>query len=86
MINLERIKGMSAEELAVFLNKIDCIEHQPWRKWSDEKFCKKCKPVKVHHIGGTREFEVMPCEIGDCPFGMGTDANWCLMWLNSEGE
>jgi hypothetical protein len=82
--NFEKIKNMSAEELAEFLDRLDCPEHQPWLDWGNEKFCKKCEPVMVHYVDSPRQFEVSPCDIGECPFGVGDISTWCLMWLNSE--
>ena len=46
MNNFEKLKSMSAEELAEWLDSLH-YENTPWLQWFDSKYCSQCDTVEV---------------------------------------
>ena len=46
MNNFEKLKSMSAEELAEWLDILH-YDNTPWLQWFDSKYCSQCSPVVV---------------------------------------
>ena len=69
MNNFERLKAMSVEKLAEWLDENCQFDDSPWMKWFDEKYCQNCEPIMCHYEGSTREFSCAWCELNDkCKF------------------
>ena len=80
MTNADRIRAMSDEELAKYLDTLTWKE-PAWDRWFNEEFCKKCKPLVGEYEGKTIEFhECETCD-GECPHGDAT-----LLWLQQPAE
>lgn len=77
MTNFERIKAMSPDALAHFLN--EAANGEPWFEWMDKNFCDFCDAVeKDGH-------ELAFCEINHkCRYGFTIDdiENIIYRWLN----
>lgn len=48
MTNYERIKNMSVDDLAKWLDEYGKFDDSPWNEWFNNTYCKKCKPIKVN--------------------------------------
>lgn len=47
MTNFEKIASLSIEEFAGWIdNTLSLNGDEPWNKWFDEEYCKKCEPIK----------------------------------------
>lgn len=46
MNNFEKLKSMSAEELAEWLDTLH-YENTPWLQWFDSKYCSQCDTIVV---------------------------------------
>lgn len=55
MTNFEKIKALSLEDFASFLDNITCDE-VAWDSWFNKNYCDKCPPVEVDG------HEYTPCE------------------------
>lgn len=90
MNKFDWLQQKDVQNLAEFLVDIDCIENQPWTKWFDDKYCNKCESIEMHYPNSFCTFEVAPCEIGECPFGISINdidpIDIVKMWLESESE
>lgn len=84
MNNFEKLKNMTKEELAEFLNSfiykpIDDVE--PF-KWFDEKYCSICPDIEVINDGKKKMWKECYFE-GNCPhqdYGLGL----IKLWLEGE--
>ena len=95
MTNYEKIKSMSKDELARFLDDI-AIDEAPWNKAFDEHFCKDCPAVKANmeQPDGTPGIEMSFawCEVfGYCKFFSQLDdtpshLDVLKWWLNSNSD
>ena len=45
MNNFEKLKSMSAEELAEWFDKYIAFDNAPYMIWFDQKYCKNCEPI-----------------------------------------
>jgi hypothetical protein len=75
---------MTITEMVEFLESWDGIDDTPWMLWGDERFCRNCEPITIAASTSHVEMLAAPCEVGECPKGMGMNENWCLEWLESE--
>lgn len=69
--NGDRIRAMSDEELAKFLNDLANRGEGPWSGPYARQFCDNCPAVKVKIADSDEEIEAMPCEFEGhiCPHG-----------------
>ena len=94
MNNFEKLKSMSLEELADWLDKNGMWDNSPWSKWFDSKYCRQCQPVEatVEDDFGKRECEFAWCELEHkcLYFAELEDVPNCeeiiKMWLEAEVE
>ena len=71
MTNFEKIKSLSIEELAGWINTVIPFNdnNEPWNKWFNEKYCDGCESVYTHYEWGGVEFPISFCEHeGYCRF------------------
>ena len=95
MTNYEKIKSMSQDELARFLDDV-AIDEAPWNKAFDEHFCKDCPAVKANmeQPDGPPDIEMSFawCEVfGYCKFFSQLDdtpshLDVLKWWLNSNSD
>jgi hypothetical protein len=92
--NFEKLKSMSAEELAEWLNTNGMWDNSPWYLWWDRKYCQNCEDVREEYEADGR-YAIMCrawCEIYDkCRFFPDHDdvpdcKEIVKMWLESEVE
>ena len=90
MTNYESIPYNDKDKFAEWLSKLYCIEDHPWRKWLDETYCKKCEPIIACYQGDTFEHQFAPCELGECPYGVGVneidDIGLIKLWFEAESN
>lgn len=93
MNNYERIKSMSIDDLAEFLDERWSHDNDPCIEWWDKTYCNKCKSVKAYVDYLEREKEYAWCEVnGDkCKFFPEMDVlpnakQMMKLWLESEAE
>lgn len=88
MTNYENIPYNDKDKFAEWLSKLDCVENMPWIRWVDENYCKKCEPIKCSYEDGKAEVLVAPCEIRQCPYGVGitelSDVGLIKLWFEAE--
>lgn len=44
--NFEKLKSMTIDELADWLDKYSQYEDSPWATWFNNTYCNKCEPIK----------------------------------------
>ena len=94
MSNFEKLKSMSVEEFATWLDKHLAFDDAPQTLWFAETYCGKCDPVEGEWEGtyGTHKCKFAYCELNhkcryfqdlpDVPDGVDV----VKMWLESEAE
>lgn len=69
MNNFERLKSMSVDELAKWLDTNGMWDNSPWSQWFDQKYCKNCPDIMCKSPDDSRQFPCAYCEIYDnCRF------------------
>ena len=58
MTNLQKIKDMSLDELADWLDDNVYVEDAPWMKWWDEQYCSKCESVECHFMAAQEKLGI----------------------------
>lgn len=92
MNNWAKLKNMSTEDLAEWLDQYGQFDNSPWMSWFDEKYCKNCESIMCHYEDNTHEFPCSYCELnGSCKFFPDLDevpGNKMIikMWLETEIE
>lgn len=81
--NGDRIRAMSNEELASFLQSLAFERETPWADPFARKFCDNCPTVRCVVEGYRQEVELNECDFADgkCPHG--DDVLW---WLKEPVE
>lgn len=49
MTNFEKIKSMSIDELAEFIDEHAMYDDTPWMDWWDKTYCNKCESVVLNY-------------------------------------
>ena len=92
MNNWAKLKNMSTEDLAEWLDQYGQFDNSPWITWFDQKYCKNCENIMCKYEDGEREFPCSYCEVYDtCKFFPDLDevpGNKMIikMWLETEIE
>ena len=101
MTNFEKIKSMSSEEFAKWLNKKNMVDNTPWMNWWETNYCDHCDPLTVkaedaEALLGLKPFNNEPllcayCELhDDCKFFPNREVpsitEIIKMWLEVEYE
>ena len=101
MTNFEKIKSLSVEEFAGWIDTtLPFGGDEPWNKWFDEEYCKKCETIKAfpnvfynpYSPYSPKEIDCSFCELnGYCRFfpygGAAIETRDIIeMWLNREVE
>lgn len=92
MNNWVKLKNMSKEDFAEWLDKYGMFDNSPWMMWFDQQYCKNCEDIMCKYENGKREFPCSFCELnGNCKFFPDLDEvpdNKMIikMWLESEVE
>lgn len=69
MNNWAKLKNMSTEDLAEWLDQYGQFDNSPWITWFDQKYCKNCEDIMCKYENGEREFPCSYCEVYDtCKF------------------
>lgn len=92
MKNFEKLKAMSIDELAEWLDANGMWDNSPWSKHFDSKYCQQCESIKatVEDDFGKRECEFAYCELENkCRYFLDyEDVPDCKdiikMWLETE--
>lgn len=101
MTNFEKIKSLSVEEFAGWIDTtLSFSGDEPWNKWFDEEYCKKCETIKAfpnvfynpYSPYSPKEIDCSFCEVNDyCRFFPHYNSpldtkDVIIMWLNKEEE
>ena len=92
MTNFEKLKSMSVEELAKWLNENGQFDTAPWTLWFDQKYCKNCEDIECKSPDDSRKYICAYCEIYDnCRFfpdysDVPDNLEVIKMWLKAEVE
>ena len=92
MNNFEKLKAMSIEDLANWLDKYVSYDDSPWCNWFDQKYCKSCENIMCKSPDDSSKCICTYCEIYDnCRFfpdlsDVPDSAETVKMWLESEAE
>ena len=75
MTNLQKIKDMSIDELAEWLDKNGMFDNSPWLNSFNEKYCEKCESIECSYADAEEKlgltpfynetFECAYCELAD---------------------
>lgn len=71
MTNFDKLKAMTVDEFAEWLDKHGEFDNLPWSRWWDSHYCKNCESIKLKtKIGDTEHIsEASYCEVNDkCRF------------------
>ena len=92
MNNFERLKSMSIEELAKWLDQNGMWDNSPWSLRWNEQYCKRCESIMCKSADDSRRFPCAYCEIYDkCRFFPDMDdvpdsKEIIKLWLEAEVE
>lgn len=92
MNNWVKLKNMSTEDFAEWLDKYGMFDNSPWMIWFDKQYCSNCESIMCHYEDSTHEFPCSYCEWnGNCKFFPDLDESpdnkmIIKMWLESEVE
>lgn len=75
MTNLEKIKNMSIDELAEWLDKNGMFDNSPWLNAFNDKYCEKCESIECCYADAKEKLGITPfydetfecayCELAD---------------------
>lgn len=92
MRRIDKIKSLSLDKFADWLDKYGMFEDSPWLNWWNETYCNNCKSEIVRVVENGREMECAWCEIYDkCKFFQdmksAPDTKQIIkMWLEGESD
>lgn len=100
MTNFDKIKNMTFEQFAGWLDEHGMIDNTPWMNWFDENYCDKCESIIVKagdakEVLGIKpfyneEYECAYCEVHDhCRFfpdKYPSNKDIIKMWLEVKDE
>lgn len=102
MTNFDKLKNMTAEELAEFIDKHGIYDDTPWMNWFYETYCNNCESIIVgaedaEEILGIKpfyneEYECAHCEVYEdcCKFFPNrcppNNRDIIKMWLEAEND
>ena len=91
MNKFKKIKSMSINELAEWIDKYGRFDGSPWMNWWDEHYCNKCESIMCHYPDSNLKFPCAWCELhdGKCKFfpemtEAPNNKEIIKMWLESE--
>lgn len=90
MNNFEKLKSMSVEELAKWLDKNGIIDNSPWMEDFNKKYCTNCEDIVCKSPDDSRKCICAYCEIYDnCRFfpdcnDVPDGTEMAKLWLESE--
>lgn len=70
MNNFEKLRSMSIDDLASWLDENGIIDHSPWLEHFSDKYCAKCDPVmcKYEDVGKLLDFEPFDDDCVECAY------------------
>ena len=101
MTNFEKIKNMSLDEFAEWVDEHGMFDNTPWMKWFNENYCDKCESIFVkaeeaEKVLGIKpfyneEYECAYCEVYEncCKFfpdKCPSNKDIIKMWLEVKDE
>lgn len=60
MIRLEKVRSMSIDELATFIDKYGMYDNTPWMNWWDKNYCDKCESIKLNYEESQKILQIVP--------------------------
>ena len=48
MTNYEKLKNMSVDDFAEWLDEYGKFDESPWSEWFNSTYCKKCESIEVN--------------------------------------
>ena len=73
--NFDRLRSMTIDELAEWLDKNGMIDNSPWLNSFNEKYCEKCESIECSYVDAKEKlgltpfydetFECAYCELAD---------------------
>ena len=64
MTNMEKLRTMSLEDLAEWLDKNGMFDTSPWSEWFNQKYCDKCESVKCKYEDTEKTLGFTPYRFG----------------------
>ena len=92
MNNFEKLKSMSVDELAKWLDEYVSYDDSPWCNWFDQQYCKNCEDIECKSADDSQKYICAYCEIYDnCRFfadknDVPDSLDTVRLWLESEVE
>lgn len=75
MTNIERLKAMSLEELAEWLDENGMFDGSPWNTWFTNRYCENCESIECKYDRAKTDLGITPfydetiecayCELAD---------------------
>lgn len=66
MTNIQKIKNMSVDELADWLDKNGSFDDSPWLQAFTEKYCEKCESIKIKYEEAQEKLGFSLYDFYDC--------------------
>jgi hypothetical protein len=60
MTNLEKLKNMSIDALAAWLDKNGMFDNSPWLNWFAKKYCDNCESIKCKYVEAEEKLGLLP--------------------------
>lgn len=73
MTNFDKIKSMSIDELAKFIDEHAMYDDTPWMDWWDKNYCDKCEYVTV-------KFDDQEKVLGFCSYRDNIECAYCEVY------
>ena len=102
MSNFEKMKSMSIDDLAKWLDEYGQFDNSPWSNWFAKKYCNNCESIKCRYDEVKERLDITPfynreiecayCELEKkCQFfseieDIPNNVEVVKMWLESEVE
>lgn len=86
MTNMEKLKAVSLEELAEWLDKNGVFDSSPWQNNFTKKYCEKCELIEISYEDSKKKLGIEPLFAEDttkCAFC--EIYNYCRHFPNTEG-
>jgi hypothetical protein len=92
--NFERLKSMSVDKLAEWIDENGMFDNSPWMTWWNQKYCENCEEIKGNHGADGYYYRMCfaYCELNHkCRFFPNLDdapnnEDIIKMWLEAEVE
>ena len=60
MTHFDKLKSMTIDELAEFIDEHGMYDNTPWMNWWDKNYCDKCESIKLNYEETQKILQIVP--------------------------